>query len=198
MQSYTQMLRTKPACSTRRNGSPSFTLIEIMVVVAIIAILAGLLFPVVLGALERYRVKHALTDTHRIVIAIKAYRAEYGKWPGQIQAVEDMSYMTSNFIVIQALTTSSNNPKRIQFLPIQTKWLDDLGNFVNPWGVPYLIGMDESDDGDMSFNFSGFYSNQFTGTTGTYSYITTVNGMKVGVVSFGSVTNTSWDMLFGF
>ncbi len=59
----------------------AFTLIELLTVIAIIAILMSLLFPVVNSVKESGRKAQAKQDLMGIVTAVKAYNTEYGKYP---------------------------------------------------------------------------------------------------------------------
>ena len=59
----------------------AFTLIELLTVIAIIAILMSLLFPVVNSVKESGRKAQAKQDIMGIVTAVKAYNTEYGKYP---------------------------------------------------------------------------------------------------------------------
>ena len=58
-----------------------FTLIELLTVIAIIAILMALLFPAVAAVKEAAKKAQAKNDCVGIVAAVKAYNAEYGKYP---------------------------------------------------------------------------------------------------------------------
>ena len=62
----------------RNNG---FTLIELAVVLAIIAVLAAVLTPMVTGYLDQARIVRAQADTRTIADAIKLYNRDTGRWP---------------------------------------------------------------------------------------------------------------------
>ena len=59
----------------------AFTLIELLTVIAIIAILMGLLFPAVNAVKENAKKVQAKNDVTQIVAAVKHYYTEYGKYP---------------------------------------------------------------------------------------------------------------------
>src|SRR4051812_43446348 len=69
--------RRSPALSR----SAAFTLIELLTVIAIIAILMGILFPVINNVKENAKKVQAKNDVTQIVTAVKAYYTEYGKYP---------------------------------------------------------------------------------------------------------------------
>ncbi|RYD69668.1 MAG: type II secretion system protein [Verrucomicrobiaceae bacterium] len=59
----------------------AFTLVELLTVIAIIAILMSILFPVIAAVKENARKVQAKNDVMGIVTAVKAYNTEYGKYP---------------------------------------------------------------------------------------------------------------------
>jgi len=64
-----------------RSRSEGFTLLELMVVIAIIAILMGILLPVVTGMKTKAQIRQAETEVKSLATAIRAYHTEYKQWP---------------------------------------------------------------------------------------------------------------------
>jgi prepilin-type N-terminal cleavage/methylation domain-containing protein/prepilin-type processing-associated H-X9-DG protein len=89
-----QLSRTSPVHHSRRAG---FTLIEILVVIAIIALLAALLFPVFARAREGARTKVCLSNMKQLALGFQQYlndsgnrypgAGQYQKWGGLGQAI---------------------------------------------------------------------------------------------------------------
>lgn len=139
----------------------AFTLIELLTVIAIIGILAGLLLPALGKARQKAKIAKAQTEVSSLEAAWKAYFTEYGKWPcsatqcppGGQPATEGTSQGVQAFSEIVALlggyagTVNSyqparDNPRLIRFLEIPQKSISSTGAFVDPWGNPYKMLFD--------------------------------------------------------
>src|SRR4051812_49044875 len=67
-----------PCHVMRRQG---FTLIEMMVVIGVIIVLAGILIPTVLQARKGARRARIAADLNTITIALEAYQGDFGDFP---------------------------------------------------------------------------------------------------------------------
>ena len=121
----------------------AFTLVELLTVIAIIAILMGLLFPALFGAKESARKTEAKAACLNIVTAVKAYNTEYGKYPNPLAA---SSTATGDAIVGE--TTGGAGPtvgNENLFNILRSKNAGTNANFVlNPRRIPFFEGKDSS------------------------------------------------------
>lgn len=96
-----------------------FTLIELMVVLAIIGVLAALVVPNVLNRADDARVTAAKTDVGNLMQALKLYRLDNQNYPTAEQGL--------NALVVKPTA----GPTPLNWKP----YIDKLPN--DPWGRPY-------------------------------------------------------------
>ena len=109
-----------PRCAARLHGKPrGFTLLELMIAVAIIAVMSVFVVPSVLDNLEKAKVTQARADIETLSAALKMYKASTGRYPTAEQG-------------LQALIS------RPTVGPIPQGWSRQLDKLPNdPWKRPY-------------------------------------------------------------
>ena len=179
-----------PAPKTKT--SAAFTLVELLVVISIIVILAGLSFPAVNGALDSAKKTQAKSNAVQIAGAVSAYEVEYGKLPTNSAGLVDSAFMN-----ILTGADTANNSRGIVFLEAQ-EWKKGKGGtnsvgYCDPWGntSAYAIALDAGSADATN------YDNQIKVSTngaasGTYPVM-----KKVGVWNVTNTTNKyqvrSWE-----
>lgn len=117
--------RTQPRCPDHEAG---LTLIEMMIVLVIIAVVAGLITMNVIGRPDQARVTRAGVDLKTISSALLTYRLDNGDYPTTEQGLKALVQRPTSAPVPQAwggsyLAGSSEEPK-------------------DPWGHPFVYTAD--------------------------------------------------------
>ena len=169
-------MKSRPQLHSRSHG---FTLVELLTVIAIIAILMGLLFPAIGVVKEQARKAEAKTTCTAIVAAVKAYYTEYGKYPVLDKATSTPADIyfgespatagdnTPLFATLRAKVAAGGaadyNPRRIVFFEgkdasnsaapksgFAPVGSSKAGAFFDPWGSQYNVIMDGDYDNVIS------------------------------------------------
>jgi prepilin-type N-terminal cleavage/methylation domain-containing protein len=122
--------------TTRAARGTAFTLVELLVVISIIGLLAGLGVPAINGALKAAKKSEVAALTQSIRTALIAWNSEYGTWPTQNLSGGTTGFETTKDFYNRMATTndSTNNPRAIIFLEVPVKFLDGQSNIVTPSG----------------------------------------------------------------
>ena len=158
-----------------RNRRRNFTLVELLVVIGIIAILAGMLMAGIMYAPAKAQKAKAQAEITTLVNAIKQFESAYGVLPipsgvsGDNIVLDGKDYRKMIGILqdavkeLQDLGNDDNNPwkgesdsnkdKDLKKNKRHSKFLDiqgnDPGQFTDPWGNDYYVVLDGDYNGKI-------------------------------------------------
>ncbi|MEO6300017.1 MAG: type II secretion system major pseudopilin GspG [Paracoccaceae bacterium] len=141
------MLRHLYRRSARRQGDAGVTLIEMMVVLVIIAIIAALIVPNVIGRPDEARVTVAKSDIRTLSASLELYRLDARVYPTTEQGLDALVH-------------------RPDLAPVPDTWAEGgyLGNLPqDPWGNPYIY---VSPGQSAPFDLMSFGADSAPGGTG--------------------------------
>jgi general secretion pathway protein G len=103
----------------------AFTLMEMLVVVAILVVLAGAAVPIYLNYLANARIDRAKVDCKNLATAVEAYQAKIGQFPPSLQT----------------LTQAQQDPNTGQVVRATL----EPASLMDPWGNPYQYDPNDLD-----------------------------------------------------
>ena len=160
-----------------RRLPPAFTLVELLTVIAIIAILMALLFPVLSFMIDRARRAQASADGLAVITAVKAFQTDYGKYPNALATVpvtpadtivgDPLGAATVGsehlFNILRAIPVGTNvghvlNPRRVVFFEGRSakdqaapkNGFGPSGALFDPWGAQYCVALDMDGDNQLT------------------------------------------------
>lgn len=106
--------------SSRRRGDAGFTLLELLVVLAILGLLAAIIAPQVIKYLGTSRTQTAKVQVQNVVAALELYRLDVGRYPTPQEGLKAL-------VTAPATANGWNGP-----------YLRKDSALVDPWGDVYL------------------------------------------------------------
>jgi len=122
-------------------NNKAFTLIELLAVLAIIGVLAGLLVVGTAEARKNARIAKAQAEVKELAKAWKAYWMVYGKWPASCSG--GLYPMTKDRMEILAgKVDATDNPRGLNFMEVDPEVLEK--GFLDPWDKQYVVDFSKS------------------------------------------------------
>ncbi len=134
--------------SAYSRGNKAFTLIELMVVVAIIAILVTMTMPVINRAVQNARIARVQTEVSTLESAFRAYYNAYNIWPDGMGDVSSGTEVNDSVVRVLTGEDRERNRRGIAFMEFPEGSLMG-GSFVDAWEQPYLFVLDHNYDNEI-------------------------------------------------
>jgi len=119
------------------SNNKGFTLIEVIVVAGIIAILAGILVPLIFKEIDESKITRAAADVKSISTAMLVLRKDTGSWPGSAACTPGVEVIMGNGImpVFSAVPNWATSQTDTYDHYLNT---DDSGCWPTTWKGPYM------------------------------------------------------------
>lgn len=139
---FSLSLRTKG--NLKQSPRFGFTLLELLVVIAVIAILSGILLPAAMQVWRKAYVKKAEAAISALEVAINMYKTDIGDYPDDSGGADCGTLVT-------ALTTATGSKWHGPYMSFKK---DEIvsGSFVDPWGAAYVYDKGPTYGNQNSYN----------------------------------------------
>ena len=174
----------KPVIRLQSPRANAFTLIELLIVVAIIAILAAIAVPNFLEAQTRAKLSRMKTDLRTMSVALESYRVDNNQYP----KCNNFSLAGARRVPNERTPTTNPQARVLERLSTPISYLTS-GFLPEPFKTAQRTGTINSTDGSYTLNPSGDSDPDNPDITKFYKY-TTVGTDETGAAVFADVEDT--------
>ncbi len=121
-----------------KNSNKGFTLVEILIVVAIIAILAGVAFTGLNGVQAQARDATRIANLESVRTYLEAYNTKCGHYPGIVDTRTDCSATISTWADLTTLMSTATITSKLPNDPVPGR--NYLYGVEGPEGLRYVVG----------------------------------------------------------
>lgn len=119
----------------------AFTLVELLVVVAILAILAALLLPALSAARERSKAAVCMSNLRQVGLAIQMYAGDYDGWTPPVYRPAEPYTWTALLANGRYLSVPIRGKPSVLLCPSQTPVVYPSDSFYDPWATSIAYGL---------------------------------------------------------
>ena len=123
---------------------PGFTLVELLVVIAMLMLLAGAVTSSVASAQRRAKIAQATAEAQEMTNAIRAYEHFWGEQDLARKMPTQLNETPAEADQLKFILGEENGPNG-EKLPVLYNASIKGGKILDPWGKPYLVTVKEGD-----------------------------------------------------
>ncbi len=146
-----------PRLCVGKNSASGFTLVEMLVVVAIIALLAAILIPSLGGAQKTARKRKAELECNAIKTAVEQFHGDFHYMPWKVKndkervGADSWAEDAADQKDVMDILRGENKLGKAYLEVSSRDTKGDEGVFYDPWGNPYRIGIDRNLDQQVDY-----------------------------------------------
>jgi len=149
-------------CRTGNARRSGFTMVELLVVIGVISVLLAMVLPGLQRARRAAEDRRAEAEVYAIHSALRAYLAEYSRWPVPSVGGDHEGQVDRRLVRILSGVPDdrADNLRNRIFLAVSAISTNSAGHMVDPWDEPYMFSIDRNMDNRLQTPGVGLLAGQ--------------------------------------